>query len=438
MEERGIHVIAGRRQRTQPWFGHIARYVLQFAAICAAATGIFAAGYDTGAHHAQANGAVIPASAQKVAPLFWQAWHIVEHHYVNVNALVPQKMIYGAISGMVNALGDTDHTRFLTPSEVKQEHALLSGHFVGIGIRVAIKNGRPVIVAPLPHSPAAKAGLLPGDIILAVNGKSTAQQDFNTIGAEIRGPQGTQVTLTIQRPSPLQTFNVTITREPITAPALDDHIFEAHGKKLIDIHLLDFSAGANQQLRVTLEKAEQHHVNGVILDLRDNPGGLLDEAIKVSSEFLSSGTVLIEQQRNNKRIIDSVVPGGIATKIPLAVLVNNGTASAAEITAGALKDHHRAPIIGVTTFGTGTVLTSYRLSDGSQILLGTEEWLTPNGTSLWHHGVTPTITVPLPTGVLPLYPSDEATMTSEQILHTKDLQLRRAIEVLTQSGALNP
>ncbi|MCL4543513.1 MAG: S41 family peptidase [Chloroflexi bacterium] len=410
-------------------------HVVALAACVLSGIILFGAGFGVGLTYAQANGLVTPPTAKGVAPLFWQAWQTVEQHYVDVHALVPVKLVYGAISGMVNALGDTGHSRFLTPAEVQQEQSMLSGRFVGIGIRVTVQNGRPVIVAPIPGSPAQKAGLKAGDIIIAVDGKDTLHQDFTTVGSEIRGPQGSKVQLKIERPSEGRTFNVTVAREPITVPAVAEHIIKAGNISVMQIHVSDFSANANQELRATLLDAERQHLNGVILDLRDDPGGLLNEAVAVSSEFLTKGVVLIEQRRNNSRTVDTVTPGGIAPHIPLVVLVNNSTASAAEITAGALKDNHRAPLVGVTTFGTGTVLNSFKLSDGSELLLGTEEWLTPNGTLLWHHGVTPTYEVQLPSGVVPLFPSEEATLTNAQILATKDLQLQKAISLFEQGKA---
>jgi carboxyl-terminal processing protease len=183
-------------------------------------------------------------------------------------------------------------------------------------------------------------------------------------------------------------------------------------------------------LRSALQASDQQHAAGIILDLRDNPGGLLNEAIDISSEFVGSGTVLLEEGRNGTKKPDLVKPGGIATTIPLVVLINQGTASAAEITAGAIKDHQRAQLVGETTFGTGTVLNTYSLSDGSEVLLGTEEWLTPNGTLIWHHGITPTQPVALPANVMPLYPDAETNESGAQIAQSPDTQLGQAIKDL--------
>lgn len=408
----------------------VARQWWRVAALAVGAVLIYGAGAATGWLAATANGRSVPTSAKGVSPLLWQAWNLAEQHYVDTAALQPKQMIYGAIQGMLSALGDTDHTRFLTPADVKQENAQLSGHFVGIGIQVNVKNGRPVIVAPLPNSPAEKAGLQAGDVILAVNGKDTAQATLTDLSAEIRGPAGSSVQLMILRPATQKTFTVSITRASITQPAVESHAFTVNGKRLMQIHIAQFSANADAQLRTALNAAKQQHVDAIILDLRDNPGGLLDEAVSVSSEFLSSGNVLLEEGRNGVKQPDPVKSGGLATTTPLAVLINQGTASAAEITAGALEDYHRGPLVGVTTFGTGTVLNSYSLSDGSEVLLGVEEWLTPDGQLIWHHGITPTQQVALPANVTPLYPGAEGSDTGAQILQSNDTQLIQAIKDL--------
>jgi carboxyl-terminal processing protease len=395
-----------------------------------AALALYAVGGVTGWVLANSNGRSEPAAAQADAPLLWQAWNLAETHYVNTTALQPKQMIYGAIGGMLSALGDTDHTRFLTPDEVKQENSDLSGHFVGIGVQVDFKNGRPVVVAPLPNSPALRAGLRAGDVILAVNNQDTAQMSQTEVAAAIRGPAGTNVQLLLLRPTTQSTFSVTIQRAAIVQAAVTSDRFTVNGTSLVDIHITQFSANADAELRAVLQAANKDQADGIILDLRDNPGGLLDQAISISSEFLGGGNVLLEEGRNGVKHPDSVKSGGLATETPLVVLINQGTASAAEITAGAIEDHQRGPLVGATTFGTGTVLNNYPLSDGSEVLLGTEEWLTPNGTLIWHHGIVPTQPVALPANVAPLYPDGEKNLTEQQILRSGDAQLVKAIQDL--------
>ncbi|HEV7215467.1 MAG TPA: S41 family peptidase [Chloroflexota bacterium] len=400
------------------------------AALLLGGLALYAAGGATGWILAGANGRSEPSTAQAEAPLLWQAWNLAEAHYVDTKALLPKQMIYGAITGMLNALGDTDHTRFLSPADVKQENTDLSGQFVGIGIQVNFKNGRPVVVAPIPNSPAQRAGLRAGDVILAVNNKDTAQMTPTDLAANIRGPAGSSVQLLILRSGSQTTFSVKVQRAAIVQPAVEAHTFTVNGKLLLHIHIAQFSANADSQLRAAMQTADQQHVAGILLDLRDNPGGLLDQAIAVSSQFLSSGNILLEEGRNGVKQADPVKPGGLATKTPLAVLINQGTASAAEITAGAIEDHERGQLVGATTFGTGTVLNNYSLSDGSEVLLGTEEWLTPNGHLIWHHGIAPTQPVPLPANVAPLYPGAEGNQSGQQILQSGDAQLVQAIKDL--------
>jgi carboxyl-terminal processing protease len=402
------------------------------AAMVLAGLALYAAGGATGWILAGANGRSEPITAHADAPLLWQAWNLAEAHYVDTTALRPKQMIYGAITGMLNALGDTDHTRFLTPADVKQENTDLSGHFVGIGVQVNFKNGRPVVVAPIPNSPALRAGLRAGDVILAVDNKDTAQMNPTDLAANIRGAAGTSVQLLILRPGNQSTIKVTVQRAAIVQPAVETHSFTVNGKPLMHIHIAQFSANADSQLRTALQTASQEHAAGIILDLRDNPGGLLDQAVATSSEFLSSGNVLLEQGRNGVKQPDPVKSGGLATTTPLVVLINQGTASAAEITAGAIEDHQRGQLVGATTFGTGTVLNNYSLSDGSEVLLGTEEWLTPNGQIIWHHGITPTQPVALPGNVTPVYPSAEDGQTGEQLLQSDDAQLVQAIKDLAR------
>ena len=416
---------AGGSPRGARWKG-----AQRTAAAALIGAALFVGGGAAGWFSALATGHAVPSSASGVAPLLWQAWNLAESHYVQTNALNPTKMIYGAIGGMLGALGDTDHTRFLTPEEVKQENSQLSGQFVGIGVEINLKDGKPVVVAPLPNSPAQKAGLEAGDVILDIDGHDTTQQTLSELAAEIRGPAGSAVRLTILRPSAQRTFTVTVTRAAIPVPAVETNTFDVGGRKLVHLHVIQFSQNADKELRTALEQANTAHVDGIILDLRDNPGGLLDQAIDVSSQFLTSGNVVVEEGRNGVKHADPVKPGGLDPRVPLVVLINEGTASAAEITAGALKDHDRGPLVGTATFGTGTVLSTYNLSDGSEVLLGTEEWLTPNGTLIWHHGITPTQQVALPANVQPLFPSAEAGKTGDQLAHGDDTQLDKAISDL--------
>jgi carboxyl-terminal processing protease len=364
--------------------------------------------------------------------LIKQAWNTIDKVYVDRSAVNQQSLTYGAISGMVTALGDTGHSTFLTPEMVKSEHNFTQGQFEGIGALLEMKDGRPTIVAPFDGSPAQKAGVKPGDVILKVNGNDISGQSLTEIVSQVSGPAGTQVTLTLMDPNTGLTRDVTITRAKIQIHNVSWHMLP--GTTLAHIRITAFSNGATDDLKKALEAAKAQGATGIVLDLRNDPGGLLNEAVTVASQFLSSGNVMLEKDAQGNIKPLPVESGGIAPDIPMVVLINNGTASAAEIVSGALHDAKRAQLIGETTFGTGTVLNEFPLSDGSALLLATEEWLTPNGTSFWHKGIQPDIQVSLPTNVSPVIPDQEQGMTAQQLQNSQDTQLLKGIQIL-QSGS---
>jgi carboxyl-terminal processing protease len=369
-----------------------------------------------------------PSDTNPNFDLITQAWNLIKNNYVDHSADTNSALTYGAISGMVSALGDTGHSRFLTPSELKQENAFTAGQFEGIGAEVEQKDGNVVIVYPLDGSPAQKAGLLPGDVIMKVDGVDMAGQQLSDVVSHILGPAGTKVTLTILRPSTGTTIDFTITRAEITVQNVTWQ--QIPGTTIADLRIDSFASGVTKDLQNALNQIKQQHVTGIILDLRNNPGGLLDESVSTASQFLGSGVVLEEKDATGQIHKVSVQPGGIATQIPLVVLINQGTASAAEIVAGALQDNHRAQLVGDITFGTGTILNQFSLSDGSAMLLATQEWLTPDGHTIWHTGITPDVKVTIATDVIPLIPETMHSMTAAQIQASSDQQLLQAIKAL--------
>ncbi len=360
--------------------------------------------------------------------LIREAWDIVNKEYVDRSALNEQTLTYGAISGMVTALGDTGHSTFLTPEMVKSQQNFTQGEFEGIGALLEMKDGHPTVIAPFDGSPAQKAGVKPGDIILKVDGKDVSDQSLTQIVGQVTGPAGTQVTLTLQDPNTGAIRDVTITRAKIQIHNVTWHMLP--GTKLAHVRIAAFSSGATDDLKKALQEAKAQGATGIVLDLRNDPGGLLSEAVSVASQFLSSGNVMLEKdaQGNTKPL--PVEKGGVATEIPMVVLINNGTASAAEIVSGALHDAKRAILIGETTFGTGTVLNTFPLPDGSALLLATQEWLTPNGTSFWHKGIQPDTQVSLPANVSPVIPDQESGMSAQQLQDSQDTQLLKGIQIL--------
>jgi carboxyl-terminal processing protease len=203
------------------------------------------------------------------------------------------------------------------------------------------------------------------------------------------------------------------------------------GTTVAHVRIAGFSTGVTDDLKSALQEIERQGLSGLILDLRDNPGGALEEAVGTSSQFLQGGDVLIEVNAQGDKTPVPVQPGGVATAIPMVVLVNSGTASASEIVSGALQDPERAQLVGETTFGTGTVLGEFTLSDGSALLLATEEWLTPSGRVIWHQGLTPNVIVSLPPGSTPLYPSAEEGLTAQTLADSGDAQLLKALDLLS-------
>jgi carboxyl-terminal processing protease len=372
----------------------------------------------------------IPPGAESNFHLMAEAWNTIQRVYVDRNAVKPKPMTYGAISGMVDALGDTGHSRFLTPEMLKQERNLTRGRFEGIGAEVQMKNGQLVIVAPIDGSPAQKAGLKPGDIILKVDDQDVSGLPLDQAVDRILGPAGTRVKLTILNLKTTTTKDVTLTRASITVQNVTWHPLP--GTTAAHLRIATFSRGAGENLRKALFAVENEGIAGLILDLRNNPGGLYDEAVSAASQFLSGGNVLLEKNALGKIKPIPVRPGGAATSLPLVVLINGGTSSGAEIVAGALQDARRAKLIGEKTFGTGTVLETFSLSDGSALMLAIEEWLTPAGQVIWHHGISPDVVVHLPPEVTPLLPVTERELTAEKLRESQDTQLLRALDLLLQ------
>ena len=362
--------------------------------------------------------------------LMTQAWNTIQKQYVNRTSLQSAELTYGAISGMVDALGDTGHSTFLTPAMVKDLKNMERGEFKGIGVEIQIKGPHVVVVAPIDGSPADRAGLRAGDIILKVAGQDVTDWPLAQVAEKISGRTGTKVNLTIQDPHTGRTRQVAVVRASVK---MHEVTWERiPGTSIAHLRLASFDNGVTKDLRGTLQEIQKANLNGIVLDLRNNPGGLLDEAIGVASQFLADGVVLQAKDAKGNISPVPVEKGGVATNLPVVVLINEGSASAAEIVAGALQDNHRADLVGQTTFGTGTVLQEFRLSDGSALLLAVEEWLTPKGQSFWHKGVTPDFPVALPADKSPVFPSAERTMSSEELQSSDDRQLLDALKLVSR------
>jgi carboxyl-terminal processing protease len=370
-----------------------------------------------------------PAGLMTQFQVFWQVWNLVTENYVDRSKVDPQQMTYGAIRGMLGTLDDPGHTRFLTSADYRNQENHLEGHFTGIGVVLTTQNGRVVVQEVYPDSPASRGGLQIGDLILKINGATAPTTSSDAAANAIRGPRGSTVRLTIQHQGQTATQDVTLTREDIHLTSVRWQMLP--GTHIADIAISEFNQGTTDALRDALKTAKAQGAAGFVVDVRDDPGGLLDEAVSVSSLFLNSGNVLIQRDAHGKDQDFKVQPGAVDTTDPLVVLVNHGTASAAEIFAAAIHDNHRGKLVGSVTTGTGTVLSTYRLVDGSALLLGTAEWLTPDGQSIWKHGVTPDVAADPASGA-PLVRPDTLTFpTSDaQVLANGDAPLVQGVRLL--------
>ena len=356
-----------------------------------------------------------------------QAYALLRANYVDPAGLDTTTLVQGAIRGLMDAVNDPGHTGYLTPQEVAARDASLAGTFVGVGAVLDIRNNATTVVRVLPNSPAEKAGLKSGEVILKVDGNAVAGLAIEQVVVKVRGPVGTPVTLDLQELDGSER-TLTIIRAQIDLPLVSWAL--APGSHDAVIRLESFSTGAAKALVDAIKAAKAAGAVGIVLDLRANPGGYVNEAIDVASQFLASGVVYISQDRSGRQVPHEVAGGGIATTIPLVLLVNGQTASSAEIVTGAIKDAGRATIVGETTYGTGTVVGTYPLADGSAVTIGTERWLTPKGHAIWREGLTPDQTVALAQGVNFLVPDDFSTLGSGGIAGSSDAQLQAALRSL--------
>lgn len=313
-----------------------------------------------------------------------QAWQILQKDYVDKTKLDPVKMAQGAVRGMVDAVGDP-YTAYVSPDAHKLEMGELMGKFEGIGASISKKDNLLIITAPIPGSPAEKAGLKSGDVILKINGESTEALSSSEAALKIRGPAGTSVKLTIGRSGMTQPFETEIIRGEIKLASIKS---EMHGD-IAYIRIQQFVDSTTDDFQAALKDAYDKGAKGVILDLRDNPGGLLTQAVDISSQFLLRGIVVkvIDSQGNEYPYM--VKPGGLAKDVPVVVLVNENSASASEIVAGALQDNGRAKLAGTKTFGKGSVQVIRQLDDGSAIHVTIAKFYTPTGKAINGVGLTP-------------------------------------------------
>jgi carboxyl-terminal processing protease len=359
-----------------------------------------------------ANTSTSSTSTEELFKPFWEAWQLVHDEYL-VQPVDDEKMMQGAIRGMMDSLGDP-HSAYMDPVEYSDASAPLEG-YSGIGAWVNTEGDYLTITEPMKGSPAESAGVKAGDQIIAIDGVDMTGTLPELARQKVLGPAGTQVVLTVLRQGVEQPFDITVTRAQITIPSIE---YRTLDNNLAYIRLNSFSNTTGDELHSALQEVMANDPKGLIFDLRYNSGGYLDAAIQVGSEFLADGVVAYEEYGDGRRDTFNVTGDGIATQIPMIVLVNEWSASASELVAGALQDRGRAQLVGVTTYGKGTVQNWIALSDNEGAIRVTiARWLTPNERNVTGSGLTPDV---------------EVTISDADAEAGVDTQLSRAMEILSQ------
>ena len=377
-----------------------------------------------------------PGDLRQDFKVYWEVWNLVERSFYRTDPLQQQEMVYASIEGMLKSLGD-DYTFFQRPVEAEQTRAAMSGTFEGIGAYIEAKEGRILILAPIQGSPAERAGILPGDVVLKVDDAELAPLVADLDAGEatqkavslIRGPKGTPVKLMVLRPLSGEEIEFMITRDAIPETSVQAKMLEGD---VAWIQLTGFNGTTTSELDKALRTILPQKPRGIVLDIRNNGGGLLTTAQEVLGRFLNGGTALYEEFSNGTIEEKPVLRAGDAPKvfdIPMVVLTNSGSASASEIVAGALRDRGRAILVGEKSFGKGSVQSVERLSDNSSARITIARWLTPERTEIHKIGITPDHLVPYTAEEqyrLPLPPRWASDATS-----VSDSQLWWAVKLLT-------
>ncbi len=350
--------------------------------------------------------------------VFWQTWRVIKDNYLKATEVKDQDLIYGGAAGLVNALKDP-HSSFFNPPDSKKLAEDLGGSFGGIGAEIGIKNEQLIIVAPLKDTPAEKAGLIAGDRILEINASSTIGISVMDAVKMIRGPEGTDVNLSIGRKEEDKPRKMSITRAVINIPVIE---WKMKDNNLAHLQLFTFTENSSQLVQKALSEIKEAGAQGIVLDLRNNPGGFLDSAIEIAGLFIERGQeVVSEEFRSGKKNVFLSENNPIAKDIPLVIIINSGSASASEILAGAIRDHRGIKMVGEKSFGKGTVQELIELSDGSTVKITIAHWILPKGQQIDKNGIEPDFKVEI---------------SDKEREEKKDPQLDKALEILLE--ILNP
>ena len=355
--------------------------------------------------------------------LFWKVYNDLNAKYVDKGKVDPQKILYGAISGLVNSVGDP-YTVFFEPVTSKKFQEEISGSFGGIGIEIGKRNNILTVISPIKDTPAFKAGIKAGDKILKIDTKPTANLAIEEAVNMIRGKKGTKVTLTIQTETN-PTRDVELIRDAIKIPTIEWKLIEQGNKKIAYMQIYSFNQTVDSEFKKASEEILKSGATGFIVDLRNNPGGLLDSAINLAGWFLDKNKVVVNEAFGNGTKNEFRSDGNAALKqYPTVVLMNGGSASASEILAGALHDNRNIKIVGEKSFGKGSVQELQNYGDGSSLKVTIAKWLTPNGISISEKGIEADIEVK--------FKEEDLKEEGKIEIGTpgKDAQLDKAIEIL--------
>lgn len=350
-----------------------------------------------------------------IFPSFWESWDVLHEKFIG--ELDEETLFYGAVAGMVRAAGDP-YTAFAGPEETKQFEETIGGSFSGIGVEIGLRNGVITVIAPLEGSPADQAGILPEDIIVAVNGEGiTPETSLDEVVRRIRGPRGEKVTLTVVHTGERATTDIEITRDTIEI----ESVLLSFDNGIAHLEITNFNSDTAKRFTEAAHEVVRSGARGLILDMRSNPGGFLQAAVEISSQFLEPGTLIVSERGKNEDTTKDYTAKGqpLLRNIPLVVLVDRGSASASEIVAGALQDQLQAPVIGQQTFGKGSVQEFLKLNDGSSLRVTVAKWFTPANRSINEEGIAPTVAVE----------DDRETEADEQLGRARE-ELKNLLETL--------